>query len=85
MAFEDQKPKIDYPCDWTYKIIGKDESMIRTAIESLRENTGRIIKATPSTGGKYISITLQVNLEDESQRQDIYQKLAASDAIKMVF
>ena len=85
MSFGDQKPEIKYPCDWTYKVIGEDEIKIRDAIYHLLGSTGHISKVSSSSKGKYTSISLVVPLQNETQRNDIYQKLAASPDIKMVF
>lgn len=85
MSFGDQKPEINYPCDWTYKVIGEDEIKIREAIDNLLGAAGKIKKASSSSKGKYTSLSLVITLQDEAQRNRIYQDLAADPAVKMVF
>lgn len=85
MSFGNKKPVINYPCDWTYKVIGEDEIKIRDAIQNLLGNTGKIAKVSASSKGKYTSISLVVPLQNEAQRNTIYQKLSADSSVKMVF
>jgi uncharacterized protein len=80
----DGPPIIEYPTDYPFKVIGGSaddfESHVRTVMGqavpgvALGEATVR-----PSSGGKFLSVTLDVRLESEEQRRAIYEALK-SDA-----
>ena len=88
-----QKPKIEYPCQWGYKVIGNDEETVHKAIrECLRECLEAGEQERPlefggsrtSGGGKYVSVGLTVEVLDEDERNIIFQALADRPEIKMV-
>jgi len=88
-----QKPKIDYPCQWGFKVIGTDEETVHHAIhECLRECLEAGEKERPveigdsrqSGGGKYVSVGLTLEVMDEVERNVIFQALADRPEIKMV-
>lgn len=87
------KPKIDYPCQWGFKVIGNDEEAVHKAIhECLREcledeeseRPVEIGSSRTSGGGKYVSVGLTVEVLDEVERNIIFQALADRPEIKMV-
>jgi len=90
---DNQKPKIDYPCQWGFKVIGTDEESVQVAIvECLRECLDDGEKERPvefgasrlSGGGKYVSVGLTVEVLDEEERNIVFQALADRPEIKMV-
>ena len=76
----DRPPLIEYPTDYPFKVIGSSaedfELHVRTVVGqavpgvAMGEATVR-----PSSGGKYLSVTLDVRLESEEQRRAIYEAL----------
>lgn len=88
-----QKPKIDYPCQWGYKVIGSDEETVHQAIrDCLRqcfepdeeERPVEIGTSRTSGGGKYVSVGLSVEVMNEEERNVVFQALADRPEIKMV-
>jgi len=81
----DQQVSFTYPCEWTYKIIGYQETAIRQAIsEVVTDKIFEISFSNQSTTLKYISLNLDLMLESETEREDIYMALKKHPAIKMV-
>jgi putative lipoic acid-binding regulatory protein len=94
---DNQKPKIEYPCQWGFKVIGNDEATVRTAIgqcleECVLEFEGSKAKDRPvqfgdsrsSGGGKYVSLGLTVEVKTEDERNTIFRALADRPEVKMV-
>ncbi len=80
-----QKPEIDYPCNWLYKVIGEEKEAIREAVHHIC--TGREISFTyshTSSGGKYHSFNVELEVENEEARLSIYNRLNNHAAIKVV-
>jgi putative lipoic acid-binding regulatory protein len=77
---------LTYPNDYPFKVIGNaadDFALhVRAIVEraapgvSLGEATVR-----PSSGGKYLSVTLEARLESEEQRRAVYEALKADSRV----
>lgn len=80
-----EKPKIDYPCIWTYKLIGEDSEKITASAEEILGRRKYGLKASNvSSKGKYKSMTLKIEVEDETDRNLLYEKLKNSSSIKII-
>jgi hypothetical protein len=80
-----QKPNIEYPCEWSYRIIGKEESLLREAAVSVAgDRTYTLKKSNTSAGGKYVSLHLTVTVTDEDERLRIFGELKQCPPVKMV-
>jgi uncharacterized protein len=79
------KPKIVYPCEWCYTVIGSSEGELRDAAQQVfcgKEYSIALSKR--SKGGKYISMAITTNVEGEEERNTIFKKLSEHAAIKIV-
>jgi len=80
-----QKPNIDYPCDWNYKVIGTDVDEMISAIEKAVEGMEyEINSSNVSSKGNYFSLNLKVFVTSEAIRGIIFEKIKASEFVKMV-
>ena len=80
-----KKPKIEYPCNWDYKVIGRNVDEMIKAIELITE--GMDYKVSPSnvsSKGNYFSLNLSVFVPSEVIRDIIFVKLEANEFVKMV-
>ncbi len=80
-----QRPEIEYPCEWSYKVIGTNVEKILEAIEEA--SSGLKYDVTPSNisrNGNYFSLNFIVEVPSEAVRDLIYQKLGKNSNIKMV-
>lgn len=81
----DQKIVWTYPCEWTYKVIGYQETAIRQAIsEVVTDKNFEVSFSNQSRTLKYVSLNLDLMLESETEREEIYMRLKKHPAIKMV-
>ncbi len=83
-SFGDKKPDIDYPCSWTFKVIGTDEQQIKKAVEDCVSNSYTLKPSKVSNKGKYISLNLIAEVASETHRNEIYTSLSENEYIKMV-
>jgi uncharacterized protein len=80
-----RRPEIDYPCDWSYQVIGPDEQELRRAVAEVIGDAPHTLKSgNTSKGGKYLSLGLEVRVVDEQQRLRIFELLSAHAAVKFV-
>lgn len=80
-----EKPDISYPCTWLYKVIGTDEDALRQAIKIVcGKNTPQINKSHTSSGGKYCSLNVEIQVENEKIRLSYYKNLTNHAVVKVV-
>jgi putative lipoic acid-binding regulatory protein len=79
------KPRIDYPCPWIYKVIGRDPEGLRCAIAEVMK--GSVHTVTPSRSsktGSYHCLNVEMTVESEPVRLGIYERLRGHPAVIMV-
>ncbi len=82
---EMQKPQIEYPCQWAYKVIGSDVNKILLAIETAAMGLSYDVSpSNVSSNGKYFSLNLKLEVPNETVRNLIYEKLGNSPDVKFV-
>ncbi len=84
-----EKAKVNYPCPWGFKVIGKEETILRQAIMVclLDVCEGREFSlelSNVSENGKYVSLNLSLSVDSEEDRNEIFTALADSPEIMMV-
>jgi uncharacterized protein len=81
----EKKPEIEYPCNWIYKVIGKDPESVREAIAAAcTSNPVKISPSHSSSGGRYRSFNAELEVKDENMRLSIYRFLTQHPAVKLV-
>ena len=86
---EEQETLLEFPCDFAIKAMGESTpefdaivvSIIRQHIQSIAEGA---VKTRQSSGGKYTSVTVTVNVTSKVQLDSIYQDLSSHELIKYV-
>lgn len=85
MDFEGRKPEIDYPCPWTYRVIGLDEARLRVAVVEIVGDAPHSLRSgNTSGGGKYVSMGLEIEVRDEAHRLRIFESLSTHPEIRFV-
>jgi putative lipoic acid-binding regulatory protein len=79
------KAQIDYPCIWQYKLIGMNRQAVQAAAAAcLGDAPYSLSDSHCSGGGKYLSLNLEVSVDNEEQRIGLYHALAGHPAVRMV-
>ena len=81
----EKKLVLEYPCSWSYKLIGHEKEAIQKAIHDVilqREHS--LDHSNNSKTGKYVSMNLELVIQNEDERNFIYEALKAHQHIKMV-
>ena len=79
------EPKIDYPCRWSYKLVGPDEDAIRLAIaEIVGDREHEVSLSRASRTGKYVSLKAEVVVHDHDERRGLANAFNAHPAVKFV-
>ncbi len=83
----DSKKKLEltYPCGWSYKLIGYEKEAIQKAIHDvIIEREHKLTHSNKSKGGKYTSMNLDLVIQNEDERNFIYEALKAHQNIVRV-
>ena len=80
-----ERPDIDYPCQWGYKIIGRDKAKLEACIKEIMGEKSHTTKAgNASKTGKFHSYNASCTVEDEAERNRIFKAFENHDAVDMV-
>jgi len=80
-----EKLELDYPCNWSYKLVVLESSNIKTTVkEVVQQREHKIIKSKSSSKGKFESYNLELLVHNEDDRKLLYEILGKHDDIKMV-
>ena len=80
-----ERPEIIYPCEWIYKVIGKDVDKLISAIAAASlELSYDVTPSNVSKNEKYFSLNFKVTVPSEAARDLIYQKLKNHSDVIMV-
>lgn len=80
-----KKPVIKYPCQWSYKVIGSNKDLIAKSINNKLNNYPiDLTISKQSKSGKYTSFNLSLNVENEKERDEIFNTLKNIESVKFV-
>ena len=80
-----KKLELEYPCNWCYKVIGKDKKSVTDAIKDiLDEREHKLTHSNNSKSGKYVSMNLDLLVHNDDDRAFIYEALKKHNDVKMV-
>ena len=85
MQTQRPQPKLTYPCEWVYVLIGASEVELRSAIEHVVANKRHTVALShTSAKGKYISFKVLVVVHNDDERTGIYHAFHTHPATKLV-
>ena len=65
-----------WPSPYLYKFIVPSDASKVTAIETAFDNTGAVIRKKTSSGGKYTSVSVEVNMESPEAVIEKYKQIS---------
>lgn len=85
MEIDAKKGGIVYPCQWSYRVIGRDREGVREAVEVvLGDREFLLYYARSSSGGKYHSWQIDLVVRDEGERNDLFARIKGHPAVTLV-
>ena len=80
-----EKPEINYPTNWGFKLIGRDKEKLLASIkEAMGEKKHHCALGNASKTGKFHSYNASCNVESEEERNKIFSFFEKHDDIDMV-
>ncbi|MCQ2717895.1 DUF493 family protein [Helicobacter pylori] len=82
MPSDSKKPTIIYPCLWDYRVImtTKDTSMLKKLLETYQRPFKLELKNT-SKNAKFYSFNVSMEVSNEAERNEIFQKISQLDGV----
>ncbi len=82
MPSDSKKPTIIYPCVWDYRVImtTKDTSALKELLETYQRPFKLEFKNT-SKNAKFYSFNVSMEVSNESERNEIFQKISQLDGV----
>ena len=90
MIFNDQaniqdKPTIDYPTQWGFKIIGRDRKALRNAIKEVMGDKEHLCHSGHSSKtGKFHTYNATCTVKTKTERDQLFKAFADHNDIEMV-
>lgn len=82
---ETDRPEIEYPCMWQYKVIGKDKDLVEAAIQTICGHLPITVSfSNTSSSGKYHSLNVEIEIIDEKTRDALFVSFKEHQDITMV-
>jgi putative lipoic acid-binding regulatory protein len=82
---EGKKLELDYPCAWTYTVIGEDEAVLREVVVGVVGSLEHTLSFShASKSGKYRSFELVVTVPSDVERLTIFRLLHEHPDIRYV-
>ncbi len=79
------RPKIEYPTNWGFKLIGRDKDKLLVCIkEAMGEKEHLCSLGNASRTGKFHSYNASCNVENEEERNRIFKYFEDHDDVDMV-
>ena len=80
-----EKQVVEYPCAWSFRIIGKDRELMQDAVAVYMKETQYLLQpSNTSRSGKYVSLNLETVVLNEEVRNQIYVDLKNLSCVKLV-
>lgn len=77
--------KIEYPCWWTYALIGEDEEGLRLSIGSVTKgHEHKVNFSKESEHKKYVSLHVDIWVTSEAERNALFQAFKDDKRVRMV-
>lgn len=79
------KPHIDYPCSWEYRIIGADAAKMEAAVAHvLGDEEYTLTPSKQSPKGRWCSLRLEMQVLNEAHRYQVHRVLREHPDVRMV-
>ena len=77
---------IDYPCKWPYRVIGSDQALIEEEISvKLNHIQFEMNISNQSRTGRYVSFHVEAYINNDNERNDVFNILRSISTVRIVF
>jgi putative lipoic acid-binding regulatory protein len=89
MAHDDRPSLIEYPSPFPIKVMGANDPAFEQAVVDIARRFDPTydrgtLESRPSSGGKYLGLTLHITATSREQLDDLYRALSGHPLVKVV-
>jgi len=86
MFCEDRdRPHIEYPCDWEYRVIGADAAALEAAVRGVLGDEEYALSAgNTSPKGRWRTLRVELRVRTEEHRDELHRRLREHPDVRMV-
>jgi putative lipoic acid-binding regulatory protein len=79
------KPKINYPCNWGFKVIGTDKEKLESCIfDIMAHRNYKCREGNISSKGKFITINADCEVSSQEERDELFKAFRDHCDVKIV-
>jgi putative lipoic acid-binding regulatory protein len=80
-----EKPQVEYPCWWTYAIVGTDEEDLRLVAGEVAKGTEHRVKFSKLSAEKhYTSLHVEILVSNQEARDQFFDAFKSHPRVKFV-
>jgi hypothetical protein len=80
-----ERPTIEYPCAWQFRVLGEDERQLRQVVADIfSDRLHQVTTGNTSSGGKYCSIEVATQVSSEADRDAKFRLVGSAMGVRMV-
>ena len=80
-----EKPEIEYPCEWGYKLIGRDKAKLEACVfDIVGKRAYKTKGGNSSSKGKFHTLNMTCKVESQIDRDQIFKAFSDHKDVKMV-
>ncbi|MCM8813854.1 MAG: DUF493 domain-containing protein, partial [Candidatus Omnitrophica bacterium] len=68
MQQDNSRPAVRYPCQWLYKVIGRDSAALTCAVREIMPAEAVVSLSRTSAQGRYVSVNVDVRVGSQQER-----------------
>jgi putative lipoic acid-binding regulatory protein len=78
-------PVLEYPCRWTYKVVGKDREELSAALREIFKNRSCDASlSNVSSRGTYLCMNVETTVFSDEDRRALFALLSRHPVVKIV-
>lgn len=86
---EPDQSAFEFPCDFPIKVMGLadaefDQLVVEIVLKHVVDLREGAVKSRASRSGKYLSVTITIQAQSQTQLDDLYRELSGHERILMV-
>lgn len=80
-----ERPEINYPCDWGYKLIGTDRAKLEACVfDIMAHRDYKCHMGNVSRNGKFVSMNASCEVASQEERDELFKAFQDHADVKMV-
>ncbi len=82
LEIQGQKLELEYPCEWSYTLMGTTEALLRAAAEEVAgDRPSTLCFGRRTSGGRYCSVILTLEVQSDEDRRTLFAALHAHGGV----